>query len=93
MQVWQTNSIRISRKILGDYLILSLIFLAEVSGYLSNLSSASCKLWRAEDSEKDLSISGPHHQDMKETLKKTQIPQINSYFEVTELFSFLEAQY
>lgn len=59
MQLWQTNSIRISRKILSDYLILPLIFLAEASGYLSNLSLDSCKLWRPEDSEKDLSISGP----------------------------------
>lgn len=93
MQLWQTKSIRISRKILSDYLILPLIFLAEVAGYLSNLSSASCKLWRAEDSEKDLSISGPYHQDMKETLIKTQKAQINSHFEVTELFCSLETQY
>lgn len=83
----------LQEKILRDYLILSLIFLAEVCGYLSNLSSASCKLWRAVDSEKDLSISGPHHQDMKETLIKTQISQINSHFELTELFCALETQY
>lgn len=86
MQFWQTNSTRISRKILSDYLILPLIVLAEVSRYLRNLSSASCKLWRAEDSENDLSISSPYHQDMKETLIKIQIPQINLRFELTELF-------